>query len=167
VGPVRKRPGLSDATAATLVGPLALPFWVIRVFLGLAAPLVLLALPRTRTPGGLFAASCLAFVGLFADRAIFVSAGQVAPGTAVAGVLPAPFAAYAPSLVEISVVVGALAFIALVYTLAELHLPMGEHQGHLVGAFLGSRTPGEAAGGDDPAAGGPSLPLFDGGGGVL
>jgi len=168
-------PGLSDATAAILVGPLALPFWVFRVFLGLVAPLALLALPRTRTPGGLFAASCLAFAGLFADRAIFVSAGQIAPATAVAGVLPSPFATYVPSLVEISVVVGALAFLALVYTLAELHLPMGEHQGHLAGAFLGSGTPakaagtaaGTAAGEGDPTGAGRSVPLVDIGGGVL
>jgi len=176
-------PGLSDATAAILVGPLALPFWIVRVFLGLVVPLVLLALPRTRTPAGLFAASCLVFVGVFADRAIFVSAGQVAPATAVAGVLPAPFATYVPSLVEISVVVGALAFLALVYTIAELHLPMGEHQGHLAGAFLGSGTPvtaagvaagtaagpatSPAAGAEEPAAGGRSAPLADIGGGVL
>jgi len=125
-------------------------------------------LPRTRTPAGLFTASCLAFVGLFADRAIFVSAGQIAPGTAVAGVVSSPFAAYAPSLVELSVVVGALAFLALVYTLAERHLPMGEHQGHAVGAFLGSSKPGRAAGAEDPAARGrPTAPFFDGGRGVL
>ena len=123
-------PGLSDATGAILVGPLALPFWYVRVLLGLVVPLVLLVNPGTRTPTGLFAASCLAFLGLFADRAIFVFAGQVAPGTAVAGVLSWPFASYTPSLVEVSVVVGAFAFIALVYTLAERHLPMGEHQGH-------------------------------------
>jgi Ni/Fe-hydrogenase subunit HybB-like protein len=160
-------PGLSDATAAILVGPLALPFWVIRVLLGLVAPLVLLVLPRTRTPAGLFAASCLAFVGLFADRAIFVSAGQIAPGTAVAGVVSSPFAEYAPSLVELSVVVGALAALALVYTFAERHLPMGEHQGHLVGAFLGSRKPNAPAGAEVPAPGRSAEPLLDGAGGVL
>jgi Ni/Fe-hydrogenase subunit HybB-like protein len=160
-------PGLSDATAAILVGPLALSFWIFRVLLGLVVPLVLLVLPRTRTPAGLFAASCLAFVGLFADRAIFVSAGQIAPGTAVAGVLPSRFAEYAPSLVELSIVVGALAALALVYTLAERHLPMGEHQGHLVGAFLGSGKPDAPAGSDAPAPGRSAEPLFDGAGGVL
>jgi molybdopterin-containing oxidoreductase family membrane subunit len=131
-------PGLSTATAAILVGPLALPFWVLRILLGIVAPLVLLVLPRTRTPAGLAAASSLAFVGLFADRAIFVFAGQVAPDTAVAGVASSPFAAYAPSPVEFSIVVGALAALALAYTLAERCLPMGEHSGHATGAFLGS-----------------------------
>jgi len=131
-------PGLSTATAAILVGPLALPFWVLRILLGIVAPLVLLVLPRTRTPAGLAAASSLALVGLFADRAIFVFAGQVAPDTAVAGVASSPFAAYAPSPVEFSIVVGALAALALAYTLAERCLPMGEHSGHATGAFLGS-----------------------------
>ena len=131
-------PGLSNATAAILVGPLALPFWIVRVLLGLVAPFVLLVAPRTRTPGGLFAASCLAFVGLFADRAIFVFAGQVAPATAISGVVSSPFASYFPSLVEISIVAGAAAAVALAYTLAERYLPMGEHQGHVVGAFLGT-----------------------------
>ena len=134
-------PGLADATKALLIGPLALGFWIFRVFLGLAVPLVLVLLPRTRTPAGLFAASCLAFVGLLADRMIFVSAGQIAPGTAVSGVVSSPWAVYTPSLVEISIVIGAFAFFALVYTLAERYLPMGEHEGHLAGAILGSSNP--------------------------
>jgi len=131
-------PGLADATKAILVGPLAFQFWVFRVFLGLAVPLALVLWPRTRTPAGLFAASCFTFLGLFADRMIFVNAGQIAPGTAVAGVVSSPWAEYTPSLVEISIMVGAFAFFALFYTLAERYLPMGEHEGHLVGAFLGS-----------------------------
>lgn len=163
-------PGLSTATAAILVGPLALPFWVLRVLLGLVVPIILLVLPRTRTPAGLAAAAGLAFIGLFADRAIFVFAGQVVPDSAVAGVLPSPFAAYVPSLVEISIVVGAFAALALAYTLAERHLPMGEHSGHVVGAFLGSANPAAAA--DAAAASAvraapPTLtapPMYDGGG---
>jgi Ni/Fe-hydrogenase subunit HybB-like protein len=159
-------PGLADATAAILVGPLALLFWIVRVLLGLAVPLVLVVLPRTRTPAGLFAASCLAFVGLFADRSIFVFAGQVAPGSPVAGVLSSPFATYVPSLVEISVVVGAAAFLALVYTLAERHLPMDEHQGHLVGFFRRAASPGTSTGGAVRAGDGGLAPLFDEGGGL-
>ena len=143
-------PGLSDATEAILVGPLALGFWVFRVLLGLAVPLVLVLLPRTRTPAGLFAASSLAFIGLFADRMIFVSAGQIAPGTAVAGVVSSPWAAYGPTLVEIAIMVGAFAFFALIYTLAERYLPMGEHEGHLVGVFLGSAKPAVSVAEDAP-----------------
>jgi molybdopterin-containing oxidoreductase family membrane subunit len=160
-------PGLADATKALLIGPLALEFWIFRVFLGLAVPLVLVLLPRTRTPAGIFAASCLAFVGLFADRMIFVNAGQVAPGTAVAGVVSSPWAVYGPTLVEISIIIGAFAFFALVYTLAERYLPMGEHTGHLAGAFLGSTeaaaTIHEEA--SDPVP--PAAPILDPVGGAL
>ena len=63
---------------------------------------------------------------------------NLAPATAVAGVVSSPWAEYTPSPVEIAIIVGAFAFFALVYTLAERYLPMGEHEGHLVGAFLGS-----------------------------
>ena len=160
-------PGLSDATAAILAGPLALPFWIFRVLLGIVVPIILLVLPGTRTPAGLFAASCLTFVGLFADRAIFVFAGQVAPGTAVAGVASSPFASYAPSFVELSIVVGAFAALALVYTLAERHLPMGEHQGHVAGVFLGSRGRAGTAGARAATPVPPAAPFCDGTGGVL
>ena len=158
-------PGLFDATKAILVGPLAPQFWIFRVFLGLVVPLVLVLRPQTRTPAGLFAASSLAFVGLVADRLIFVNAGQIAPGTAVAGVVSSPWAEYAPSLVEVSIIVGAFAFFALVYTLAERYLPMGEHEGHLVGSFLGStehpggtrEEPADLAATADPIP--PALPI--------
>ncbi len=133
-------PGLSDATTAQLVGPLTMVFWI-RVGAGLAAPLVLLMLPRTRTPGGLFAASCLALIGVLADRTGFVVAGQIAPSTAAAGNVSHPYAGYFPSLVEISIVVGAIGFIALVYTLAERFLDLGSYGGHGV-ATLGAPADG-------------------------
>jgi Ni/Fe-hydrogenase subunit HybB-like protein len=137
-------PGLADATAAVLVGPLAIPFWVVRVGIGLAVPLVLLALPRTRTPEGLFATCILIFVGILADRMIFVSAGQIVPGSAVGGVVSSPYADYVPTLVEISIVLGAFGFLGLAYTLAERYLPMGEHTGHLAGGFLAASHPAPA-----------------------
>ena len=160
-------PGLSDATEAILVGPLALGFWVFRVLLGLAVPLVLVLLPRTRTPAGLFAASSLAFVGLIADRMIFVSAGQIAPGTAVAGVVSSPWAEYGPTLVEISIIVGAFAFFALVYTLAERYLPMDEHVGHLAGVFLGSAEPAATVPEEACEPAPPAAPILDPAGGAL
>jgi len=123
-------PGLAEATEALVAGPLALPFWVLRIGLGLVVPLVLLIVPRTRTPIGLLAASCLAYVGLFADRTLFVHTGQMVPTTASAGVVSSPFAEYTPTLVELSIVIGAFAFVALVYTLAERYLDMTPHFGH-------------------------------------
>ncbi len=119
------RPALVEATKALLVGPLAVQFWGLRVALGLVVPLVLVALPVTRTIGGTFVAASLAFMGVFVDRMAFVSAGQIAP-TSASGVVAAPFATYTPSPVEIAIVVGAAAFVALGYTLAERYLDLRE-----------------------------------------
>ncbi len=89
-------PGLAEATRTLIGGPLTIPFWGGRVLLGLAVPLALLLLPRTRTPAGLVAASCLALAGTFIDRFVFVAAGQMAPDTAASGMVARPYAGYAP-----------------------------------------------------------------------
>jgi len=118
------------ATMALLSGPLAIPFWV-RLFGGLAIPLVLIALPVTRTVTGTGIAAALAFVGVIVDRLLFVSAGQIIPTTAVGGVVSETYVAYTPSLVEISIVVAAFAFVAFFYTLAERYLDLRESEVHL------------------------------------
>jgi len=117
------------ATMALLNGPLALPFWV-RLLGGLLIPLVLIALPRTRTVTGTGIASALAFVGVLMDRLLFVSAGQIIPTTAVGGVVSQTYVDYMPSLVEISIVAAAFAFVAFVYTLAERYLDLREGDAH-------------------------------------
>jgi Ni/Fe-hydrogenase subunit HybB-like protein len=117
------------ATDALVAGPLAWQFWGLRVTLGLAVPLLLLALPATRTPSGTFVAALLAIVGVFVDRMTFVAAGQIAP-TSAAGNVAAPFTTYSPSPVEIAIVLGALAFVALAYTLAERYLDLAESDAH-------------------------------------
>jgi molybdopterin-containing oxidoreductase family membrane subunit len=122
--------GLAEATTALVAGPLAWQFWGLRVVLGLAVPLLLVALPATRTPAGTFVAACLALVGVFVDRMTFVSAGQIAPTTTVSGVVSTPYAAYTPSPVEVGILVGAAAFVALVYTLAERYLDLREADAH-------------------------------------
>ncbi len=116
---------------ALLWGPLAPEFVGVRVVVGLALPFVLLLMPRTRTPLGLALASLLAIVGVFVDRFTFVSAGQIAPVTAVSGVVSAPYASYTPSPVEISILVGAAALVAFVYTLAERYLDLRESDVHV------------------------------------
>lgn len=121
---------LHGATMALLSGPLAIPFWV-RLLGGLAVPLVLIALPVTRTVVGTGIAAALAFVGVIIDRLLFVSAGQIIPTTAVGGVVSDTYVAYTPSLVEISIVVGAFAFVAFVYTLAERYLDLREAEVHV------------------------------------
>ena len=129
-GLIDDRPAFVDATRALLVGPLALQFWVVRVGLGLAVPLLLVALPATRTPAGTLLAALLAIVGVFVDRFTFVLAGQIGP-TTVSGVVSAPWGEYTPTLVEIGIIAGAVAFVALGYTLAERYLDLREARAHV------------------------------------
>jgi molybdopterin-containing oxidoreductase family membrane subunit len=123
--------GLREATVALVSGPLAFQFWGVRVVGGLVVPMVLVLLPATRTPAGVCAASALALIGVFGDRLTLVTAGQISPLTAHAGTVAAPYASYTPSLVEIGILLGAVAFLAFVYTLAERYLDMGESDVHI------------------------------------
>jgi hypothetical protein len=61
---------------------------------------------------------------------MFVVAGQLVPATATAGVVSSPYASYWPSPVEIAIVLGAGAFVALGYTLAERYLDLSESELH-------------------------------------
>ena len=123
-------PGVRAATRSVLEGPLAPQFWVLRVGFGLALPLLLILLPWTRTPAGLLVASVGALTGVLVDRWLFVAAGQIAPVTASAGVVSEGYAPYSPSPVEIAIVVGAGAFVAFGYTLAERYLDLRESDVH-------------------------------------
>jgi len=122
--------GLSSATQLLLTGPLAPEYAGLRLVGGLAIPLLLIAAPRTRTSLGLLIAALLAIVGVFVDRLTFVEAGQLAPVTTVSGVVSAPYAAYSPSPVEIAIVVGGIALVAFMYTLAERYLDLSESEAH-------------------------------------
>jgi molybdopterin-containing oxidoreductase family membrane subunit len=153
------------ATTALVSGPLAIPFWG-RFAIGLVVPLVLVALPRTRTVIGTGIAAGLAFAGVLVDRILFVSAGQIIPTTAVGGVVSDGYVPYVPSLVEISIVIGALAFVAFIYTLAERYLDLTEADVHFgfhlpdirgaLRAQLAARRAAKAASGacDEPVEGG-------------
>jgi len=117
------------ATTALVSGPLAAEFWLVRVGVGLIVPAILLALPITRTAAGTAVASGLAILGVFVDRLTFVTAGQIGP-TSAAGNVAAPWTSYTPSPVEIAIVVGAGAYVALGYTLAERYLDLRETDVH-------------------------------------
>ena len=121
---------LHAATAALVGGPLAVPFWA-RLLGGLAIPLVLIALPVGRAVATTGIASGLAFAGVLLDRLLFVSAGQIIPTTVVGGVVSEGPIAYAPSLVELSIVAAAFAFVAFFYTLAERYLDLREAEIHV------------------------------------
>jgi Ni/Fe-hydrogenase subunit HybB-like protein len=126
--------GLREATIALISGPLAPMFWL-RVVGGLMVPVVLLLPPMGRNPGVVGAASMFALLGVALDRFVFVLAGQIAPITAGAGTVSYPYASYMPSPVEIAIVLGAAAVMALGYTLAERYLDMGESDTHVFFPF--------------------------------
>ena len=128
-------PGLRTATVSLVTGPLALPFWVVRVMLGLVIPLFLVTMPMTRTPAWLGVAAIAALVGIGIDRYLFVMAGQIAPITAGAGTVSQPYATYAPSAIEIVIMLGAVAFLAFGYTLAERYLDLEEGDVHVFFPF--------------------------------
>jgi len=121
---------LHGGTMALVGGPLAIPFWA-RLFGGLAIPLILIAVPATRTVAGTGIAAGLAFVGVIVDRLLFVTAGQIIPTTTVGGVVSDTYVPYTPSLVEISIVLAAFAFVAFMYTLAERYLDLRESEVHI------------------------------------
>jgi len=92
---------------------------------------VLIALPSGRPVATTGIASGLAFVGVLVDRLVFVSAGQIIPTTTVGGVVSEGSIAYTPSLVELSIVAAAFAFVAFFYTLAERYLDLREAEVHV------------------------------------
>jgi Ni/Fe-hydrogenase subunit HybB-like protein len=126
-----REPALRPAVEALISGPLAFQFLGIRVIAGIAVPALLLLLPMTRTPSGTAVAAGLTLLGVFFDRLTFVTAGQIVPRSTLAGTVSYPYADYAPSPVEIGIIVGAVAFVAMGYTLAERYLDMGEADVHV------------------------------------
>ncbi len=121
---------LRPSTEALVTGPLSPAFWGVRVGLGILMPLGILAVPRLRTPSATGLAAILSLVGILADRTLFVAAGEIVPRTTMAGTVGYPFAQYVPSPVELGIMIGAMAFMAMVYSLCERYLPMGEGDVH-------------------------------------
>ncbi|HET9519797.1 MAG TPA: NrfD/PsrC family molybdoenzyme membrane anchor subunit [Candidatus Limnocylindrales bacterium] len=125
-----------------LVGPFAPLFWV-EVLAGLGVPFLILAVRRTRTsPRWVAVASVIAIGGIFVHRLNLILNGLsyapigVEPGVSIGvwqGATAGSFAMshwYVPTIVEWLVVVGLLAFGALLFTLAVAFLPMQEPDEH-------------------------------------
>lgn len=123
VGLVKATYGLtatSDSTALAyehmLLGSFAPLYWGVGIILGLVVPIVLMAIPRTRTPQSVLAASGLALLGLFVTRYEFVVGGQVVALTNDPS-HQYPLVSYVPSGVEVAIVVFAIALCAFIYTI--------------------------------------------------
>lgn len=126
--------------ARLLVGPYAALFWT-EVVVGLAVPFAILAVRRMRRrPELVAAASALAVLGIFVHRLNLLLNGlsyvpiPLAPGVAIGasqGDAARSFATYhwyVPTVIEWLIVVGVLAFGALLFTLAAIYLPLREHR---------------------------------------
>lgn len=150
-------PGFREATITLVSGPLSAGFWLVRVLGGLVIPLFIVTMPMTRTPAWLGVAAALALLGVFVDRYLFVTAGQISPITTAAGTVSDPYVTYVPSIVELTIILGAGAFLAFAYTLAERYLDLEEDDVHVFFPFpwtkhhddeVGEEAPSEEAIGD-------------------
>lgn len=105
-------------------GPLAISFWVGEIFLGILAPIAVLAFNRAGGAWGLVAASAAVIVGMFFARYDFVVAGQLVPMVGREELWE-----YAPALVEIVTIVTAAALGLLLYSIGNRFLPLEDVAG--------------------------------------
>jgi len=118
-------PAKELATLALLKGPLAVPFWLFEIGLGIVVPLVLIIAGRSERLNYNLLAALSSLVGIVFMRYNMVIAGQLVP----AGNLDVQqafegFANYLPSSSEILVVIGAISFIILAYRIGEYFLKL-------------------------------------------
>ena len=131
-----------EAAARMLTG-LYLPLFLFEVVGGLVVPFVILAIrPLRNDPRWVALASGIAIVGIFSHRLNLVLNGLSVPNLKLPPGLPigiaqsdpsysfAMYQFYVPTIVEWLVVIGILAFGALLFTLLARYLPMQEPEAH-------------------------------------
>jgi molybdopterin-containing oxidoreductase family membrane subunit len=131
-------PGAPEADAATrmLFGPY-LPLFLFEVVIGLAVPFVILAVRRLRRdPRWVALAAAIGIVGIFVHRLNLVLNGLSVPNLKLPPGLPvgvpqdgssfSTYYWYVPTIVEWLIVLGVLAFGALLFTAAVWYLPLEE-----------------------------------------
>ncbi len=131
-----------EAAARMLSGPY-LPLFLFEVGGGLIVPFVILAIrPLRNDPRWVALASGIAIVGIFSHRLNLVLNGLSVPNLKLPPGLPVGVAQadpassfamyywYVPTVVEWLVVIGVLAFGALLFTLLTRFLPMQEPEAH-------------------------------------
>jgi molybdopterin-containing oxidoreductase family membrane subunit len=104
------------ATVALVKGPLKVTFWGGEVVVGVLLPLALLLLPGWKKSGTPCVAAIMVVIGMFANKVNMLLAPQT---------IPVPlfgretYRVVIPSMVEMSIVGGAIAFIILAYSLVD------------------------------------------------
>jgi Ni/Fe-hydrogenase subunit HybB-like protein len=102
---------------AILTGSHAWAFWF-AIILGMVVPALLVALPWTRTVGGITIASALVVVGMWLKRWIIV----VPP--LESGMTPGSLGTYSPTWIEWAITAAAVAALALVFLLFQRFFPI-------------------------------------------
>ncbi|UCE97475.1 MAG: polysulfide reductase NrfD [Dehalococcoidia bacterium] len=130
--------GLSNPDPSTvkayqymLAGPGAWWYWILAIGLGLLAPLILIINRNTRTPNGIMLASGLSIIGMLAARFDFTIGGQVIPIFEDLQHIQQPWADYAATFTEVSIVVLAFSLTALLYTWGSRKLALEEVAEHV------------------------------------
>lgn len=108
-----------ESVMVLISGPLAVPFWVGEIFLGLLVPVFILVYTRAQSVWGVAVASLLVMVGMFATRYDFIVAGQLVPLVGRETLWQ-----YAPSLIEILIVLGAFSLCLFLYSLGNRLFPL-------------------------------------------
>lgn len=113
--------GKYQALQALFSGPLSVSFWSFEVGLGMAAPLVLLLMFRSRKSA--FWASVMALTGIFFMRYNLVIAGQIVPLDVLDMAAPVgKYLSYSPTWSELAIVAGGFGLTGFVYLLGERKL---------------------------------------------
>jgi molybdopterin-containing oxidoreductase family membrane subunit len=109
--------GEDSLLSALLVGRYAPMFWTFAL-LGTVLPIVLLALPRTRTIRWIVTAAVLVNIGMWLKRFIIVIPSMALP------LMPYEWGSYHPTWVEYSITAAAFAAFALVFVLFARIFPV-------------------------------------------
>lgn len=110
-----------ESLMVLIAGPLAVPFLVGEILLGLLAPVFILVYTRTQKVWGLTLASIMVILGMFVARYDFVVAGQLVPVVGRESLWQ-----YNPSAIEMLIILGAFALCLLLYSLGTYIFPLEE-----------------------------------------
>ncbi|HFQ90884.1 MAG TPA: polysulfide reductase NrfD [Desulfobulbus sp.] len=106
------------AADSLISGPLSTNFWLFEVGIGLAGPILLLALTRVRSVPAMSTAALMALVGMFVSRMDMVIAGQIVPP--YPEVFNAPtYLSYTPSAAEWMVAMAGIGLTGVAFLLGE------------------------------------------------
>jgi len=123
-------PGRSEAFNMLTSGPLALNFWGGEIIFGILVPMIILLSSRLRKDERLHLLALLLVVGgLIAYRWNINMAGQLVVLADLTKGTTASYTSYVPSLIEIVVGAGVVAYGALAVTLGIRYLRVVDHSG--------------------------------------